>query len=117
MALRAARGSASTILRPALFADQWHERDGAKILFFEFRPALPGELYQSLIALFLAYRNHQTATDCELLFQRRRHLGSASRDHDCIERRGLWPTARAIADAQFDIVITELLQPLLGGFA
>ena len=34
------RGRASAILGPPLFSNQRHERDGAKVLFFEFGGAL-----------------------------------------------------------------------------
>src|SRR6476659_6153648 len=100
-------GSASAVLRPTLFTNQRYERDSAKILLFELRLTLAGKLDEVLITLFLADWNDQTTSDGQLLFQRLGDLRPTGRDQDCIKRRSLGPTPRAVADAQFDVLVTE----------
>src|SRR3954466_10669939 len=94
---------ATAIFGPTCFTDQWHERDGAKILLVEIRRSLAGKLDERLITLFLTDRNNQTATDCESLFKCWGYLRASGRDQDRIKRRSTRPTACAIANAQLDI--------------
>ena len=66
------------------------------------------------LPIFSPDRDDQPAADRELLLQRLRHLGPAGRDQDGIERRGLRPAFGAVADAQLDIVVAQLLEPSPG---
>jgi len=110
-------GRASAVLGPTPFTNQRHERDGAQIFLFEFSLALAGKLEQRLMTFFLADRNDQTTADRELFLQRRRYLRSACCDQDRIKGCCLGPPTRTIGDAQFDIVVAELLEALPGSIA
>src|SRR5436190_313563 len=70
---------ASSVLGPALLADQRHEQNLAEILLLEFRLASAADFQQLLFALFRSNRDDEAATDRELLLQSRRHIGPASR--------------------------------------
>jgi hypothetical protein len=106
------RRRAPAILGPALFTDQRHERDGAKILLLEISVALARKLDQSLMTLLPTHRNDQATADRKLLLQRRRHLGAARRDQDRVKGCGLGPPPRAVTDTQIDVVVTKMLEPL-----
>ena len=58
-----------------------------------------------------AHRDDQAAADRELILQSGRHLGSACRHQNGIERRRFRPSHCAVADPQLDVVIAEFPEP------
>lgn len=105
---------ASAVLGPALLTDERHERHCAEILLLEFCFILPRELDQRLVPHFTTDRNDKTTAYRELIFQRLRHIGSARSDQDRVKRSGFGPSAGAVAYAQIDVIVTDILDPLPG---
>ena len=91
------RGCAAAILGPALFTDQRHERDGAKILFLEFGLALARELDQGLITLFITDRNDPVGLVCIAVARKDGKPRHVEMRYGSIGRETV--QARAMADA------------------
>ena len=75
-----------------------------------------GKLVPELQLLVLGirpHRNDQPATGRELLQKRRRHFLGSGRDQDGIIGGAFGPAARAVADAELDVLVAELLQGAL----
>src|SRR5438094_4851623 len=105
------RGRAFAVFGPALRAYQGNEHDAAEIFLLIIGLALARNLEKLLLALIPTHRNDQTTADRELILQSARHLGSACCHKNGVERRRLWPSTCAIADAQVDVVVAELTEP------
>src|SRR5215204_4805555 len=111
------RGRAPAVLRPALFADQRYEGHGAEVLFLVVGLTLARDLQQALVPLLLPDRNDEVTADRELLLQGLRHFRPTGRHEDGVERCGIRPALGAVADTQFDVIVTQRLEPLPSRFA
>lgn len=88
----------TTILGPALLADQRHESHGTKVLLIIVSFAPADNLEQALMPPLIAHRNDEAAADGQLIFEGLRNAGPSGRHQDRIERRRFGPAARAIAN-------------------
>src|SRR5438477_510640 len=75
------------------------------------------EFQQLLLAPFRSNRDDEAATERELLLQRRRNIGPASRHQNGIEWCGFWPTQGAVVNPELDIVIVQAGEAPSRGFA
>ena len=101
------RRGAATVLRPALFAYERNEGDGAQVLGFEGGSAGLHKLTERLAPRVLANRNDKPAAERQLRLQALGDLRSSGRDDNGVKGRRLGPALRAVARTQFDVVISQ----------
>ena len=101
---------AAAILRPAMGADQRHERDGAEVLLLEAILGDAGHLAELLIARF-SRRHDQVPAHRQLLLQRMGYIRPARGHQDRVERSFGRQSAAAVATLDPDAVVAERLDP------
>ena len=92
---------------PFLRSDQRHEGDKAVGLLLEALRIGPADARQHLVGP-LTHRNDEPSSDRQLLLERGRHDGPASRNQDGVEGRSIRPALRAVTFDDLDIAIAEV---------
>jgi hypothetical protein len=94
--------------RPALLAEERHEADIGDVLGLEVVLIDARDADELLGARVGADRDHHAAADLELLLQRSRNLGAASRHDDSVVGRVLGPAQRAVGVQHVHVVVAEI---------
>src|SRR6266436_4068343 len=98
---------------PPIASHELHESTIAEVLLAQALPFLTNS--HERLQFFLADREHEPAAVGELADQRSRHLRCSRRHDNRVERRLVAPAERAVADADRDVVIAELVEELPRG--
>jgi hypothetical protein len=97
----------SRIFRPALFADERHERDRPEVFLFVIRFGTAQDPAQGLMPLAFTDGNYESASNGKLLTQSRRNVGSARGYEDRVERSLFRPAFRAVTGLEFDVPVVQ----------